>query len=138
MITTNSNQEVMLTDTSYDVSKKLVQLWLPAISALYFGLASIWGLPAPDKVVGTIAVFTTFLGVVLNVSHNRYKQSDEAYDGKLVVTQREDRTVASLELNDEASVLTNNESIKFKVVEGTPPPEIIDEVVKEDDEDPEV
>lgn len=117
MLTKTNENQVIMSDRTYDVSKKLVHIWLPAFSALYFGLASIWDLPAAEKVVGTIAVFTTFLGVVLNVSHNRYKESDASVDGDLVVTTNGDRTVASLQLNDEASVITNKQTIKFRVRE---------------------
>ena len=43
--------------------KNLAQIYLPALATLYFALASIWGLPYVEQVVGTITAIDTFLGV---------------------------------------------------------------------------
>lgn len=113
---TKANQKVMMTDTTYNVSKKLVQVILPAISALYFGLAQIWGLPAAEEVVGTFAVITTFLGVVLGVSTRQYEASGSAYDGQMVVTNPEGGPkVFSLELDGDPEDIASKDSIRFKV-----------------------
>lgn len=78
-----TNDKVMLSDKAYRWGKKLVQVILPAIASLYFGLAKIWGLPDAEEVVGSIAVITTFLGVVLGVSSMNYDASGAAFDGDL-------------------------------------------------------
>ena len=106
----------MLSDKTYDFVKRLVQIILPAFSALYFGLAQIWGLPAAEEVVGTIALLTTFLGVVLGISTSTYKSSGAAYDGRVLVTIPEDGPKQfMLELNGDPEELENRESITFKV-----------------------
>jgi hypothetical protein len=136
MLTKTNDDQVIMTNRTYDWSKKLVQIWLPAVSSLYFGLGQMWGWPHLDKIPGSIALITVFLGVVLNVSHNRYKNSDEAVDGDVVVTQQGNRTVASLEFHhdDAPVVLENKQTIKFRVRERPLTVEDIEEV--EIDEEP--
>lgn len=106
----------MFSNTQYDVIKRFVQVIIPAISSAYFGLAAIWGLPASEEVVGTLAILATFLGVCLGISHTRYENSDEAYDGKIVIFNRPDGgKTFSLELNDNPNKLENKDSVRFRV-----------------------
>ena len=63
-----------LSDATYNNLKWTVAIVLPAVSALYFGLAGIWNLPYAEQVVGTFAVVTTFLGAVLGVSTVTYNK----------------------------------------------------------------
>lgn len=56
----------------YDVLKWLDMIGLPAIGALYAGLAKIWGFPFPEKITGTITVICTFLGSILAISSSQY------------------------------------------------------------------
>lgn len=58
----------------YDALKFTAQILLPAIATLYFTLASIWGLPYAEQVVGTITAVDTFLGVVLKISTDQYNK----------------------------------------------------------------
>lgn len=74
-------QNPMLSNAVYNKLKFVAQILLPALGALYFGLASIWGLPAAEEVVGSIVVIDTFLGVLLGVSSRSYKAETE---GKVV------------------------------------------------------
>lgn len=60
----------------YDVLKWIATIVLPAISAAYFTLASIWGFPYGEQIVGSIAVVETFLGAVLGISNAKYKKSE--------------------------------------------------------------
>lgn len=101
-------------DKTYDLSKQLVQLWIPAISSAYFGLASIWGLPAPDKVVGTLAILATFLGVVLRISTNQYQASGLAHDGTLTITPTDQGS--TIALNVAPSDLIDKDQVRLKVV----------------------
>ena len=57
----------------YDILKWIAQYFLPAIGTLYFALASIWGLPYGEEIVGTITAVDTFLGVMLGISSIQYK-----------------------------------------------------------------
>ena len=62
----------------YDVLKWIAQLLLPALGTLYFALASIWGFPYGEEVVGTITACDAFLGAILRISSNEfYKQKEE-------------------------------------------------------------
>jgi hypothetical protein len=108
---------MIITNPAYDFIKRLVQVVLPALSSLYFGLAAIWNLPAAEQVVGTIAVFTTFLGVCLGISSSNYKSSGQAYDGEIVVMNNPDNTgkVFSLEVSGDPSDIEFKDEITFKV-----------------------
>lgn len=67
----------IFSNNTYDVLKWIAQILLPALGALYFGLAQIWGFPYGEQIVGTIAVVDTFLGVILGISTSNYnKQMD--------------------------------------------------------------
>lgn len=61
----------------YDTLKWIAQILLPAIGTLYFALASIWGLPAAEQIVGTITAVDAFLGVILGISSSNYKKKSE-------------------------------------------------------------
>jgi len=65
---------MILDNKVYDVLKWIALIVLPAIGALYFGLAKIWGLPYGEEIVGTITVIDTFLGALLGVSTNNYNK----------------------------------------------------------------
>ena len=76
----------------YDLIKWLCGVALPAFGALYFALASIWGFPYAEQIVGTIAAFTAFGDALLGISsiqyHNRLKNGslvgEENSCGKVV------------------------------------------------------
>ena len=65
----------MIPNKVYDILKWIAQVVLPAIGALYFGLAGIWGFPYAEQVVGTITVVDTFLGVMLGISSYQYNKN---------------------------------------------------------------
>lgn len=67
-----------LSNKMYDVLKWVALVALPALSALYLGLAELWGLPAGQQVSGTIALVDTFLGALLGVSSVRYAREANA------------------------------------------------------------
>lgn len=58
----------------YDILKWIAMLFLPALGTLYFALASIWGLPYGEQIVGTITAVDTFLGVILGISTAQYNK----------------------------------------------------------------
>ena len=58
----------------YDVLKFVAQILLPALGTLYFALASIWGLPYGEQIVGTITAVDTFLGAILGISSAKYNK----------------------------------------------------------------
>lgn len=59
----------------FDIMKYIAQIVLPAIGTLYFALASIWGLPYGEQIVGTITAIDTFLGAILMISTSKYNNS---------------------------------------------------------------
>lgn len=67
-----------LSNKMYDVLKWVALVALPALSALYLGLAELLGLPAGQQVSGTIALVDTFLGALLGVSSVRYAREANA------------------------------------------------------------
>ena len=66
-----------MSNQTYDILKYIALIVLPAISALYFGLAQIWGWPYGEEIVGSIAVIDTFLGAILQISKDNYDKSDD-------------------------------------------------------------
>lgn len=63
-----------LTNKTYDILKWIAQYLLPGLGTLYFALASIWGLPYGEQIVGTITAVDTFLGVILGISTAEYNK----------------------------------------------------------------
>ena len=69
-----------LSNKVYDVLKWVALILIPAIGALYFGLAQIWGFPYGEEIVGTLTLIDTFLGALLGISTAKY--NGEANNGK--------------------------------------------------------
>lgn len=103
------------TDKLYNQLKFIAQIFLPALGALYFGLAQIWDLPKAEEVVGSITVIDTFLGVLLGLSTNAYNNSDARYDGQLQVVETANAKTFTLNLNSEPEALADKPSVEFKV-----------------------
>ena len=67
-----------LSNKQYDILKWIALIALPAAGTLYFTLATIWGFPYGDQIVGTITAVDTFLGALLGIStsqHNKRKST---------------------------------------------------------------
>lgn len=58
----------------YDILKWIAQILLPALATFYFALSTVWDLPAPDAVVGTITATDAFLGAILGISSISYNK----------------------------------------------------------------
>ena len=63
-----------LSNEMYDKLKWIAQIVLPALGTLYFALASIWGLPYGEQIVGTITAVDAFLGALLGISTSNYSK----------------------------------------------------------------
>lgn len=63
---------MQLSGKTYDILKYLTIIVLPAIGALYTGLAQIWTLPYSAQIPATITVICTFLGAILCISTAQY------------------------------------------------------------------
>lgn len=68
-----------LSSETYDILKWIAQYLLPAAGTLYFALASIWGLPYGEQIVGTITAVDTFLGVLLGISSANYNKGVDSH-----------------------------------------------------------
>ena len=70
----------MMSNKLFDVLKWIAQLFLPALGALYFALAQIWGFPYGEEIVGTLTAVDAFLGVILGISTVQYNKAKAAGD----------------------------------------------------------
>ena len=64
-----------LSDKMYNTLKWIAMIVLPAMGTLYFALASIWGLPYGEEIVGTVTAIDAFLGAILGISTVQYNKS---------------------------------------------------------------
>lgn len=114
----NRHSTFLLSDKTYTFTKRLVQVILPAFSSFYFALAGIWDLPEPEKVVGTIAIFTTFLGVVIGISTAQYNASGRAFEGEMLVAPSLETgtpIVVGIHYNGVPEDLEDKTSVTFKI-----------------------
>lgn len=61
----------------YDALKFVAQIVLPALATFYVTLASLWNLPYPEQISGTIMAVDTLLGAILMISSNNYNKKEE-------------------------------------------------------------
>jgi imidazoleglycerol phosphate synthase glutamine amidotransferase subunit HisH len=107
--------EAFLSDKAYSTIKWAVVIVLPAIGTLYFALASIWGLPAAEQVMGTILALQAFLGIVLGISSKSYNASDAQYAGAINMSHTEKGLLYSLDLNGDPEDIQHQDKVIFKV-----------------------
>lgn len=79
-------QDYLISNRTYDVLTRIVQIVLPGIAALYLSLADLWDLPNPTAVAGTLAAVATFGGVLLKFADVSWNKSEGKYDGEVGVT----------------------------------------------------
>ena len=116
MNTSVSDKTPLLSNKTYDWLKYIAQVFLPAVGALYFGLAQIWGLPNAEQVVGTVAIVDTFLGAVLFISTKQYDNSSAKYDGNLIFDEEDpDRRVLRFEVDAPLEEIAVKENLTIKV-----------------------
>lgn len=100
-----------LSNKTYDRLKWIAQYLLPALAALWLGLAKVWNLPLGSEIGATISLIDVFLGAVLGISSKNYQG-----DGNLVInTEDPEKDVYSLELNGSIAELSDKKSVTFKV-----------------------
>lgn len=110
------NRTLPMSNRLYDMLRALTQYVLPATGALYFALASIWGLPLAEQVLGTIAAVEIFIGAIIGVSKRSYDQSDEKYNGSLVVDESDEyRDIYRIELNEDPHEIKAKSDLNLKV-----------------------
>lgn len=105
--------QIKLGNKTYDRAKPVVQIWLPALGTLYFTLSQIWGFPAAEQVVGSIAAITLFLGAVLGISSKQYHEKE---DGAIVINDSDPaKDVLTFELDIPVAEIWDRQELHFKV-----------------------
>lgn len=104
-----------LSNKTYVVLKWIAQIFMPALATLYFALASLWGLPKVNEVVGTITALDTFLGILLGISSSNYKKNGTDIDGDMLVDKTGATDTYKLALNATPEELSDKDTIKFQV-----------------------
>lgn len=112
---TDTTKDHLLSNTQYDALKRIVTLGLPALGALYAGLAKIWGFPNGENVVASIALLTVFLGVLLSLSSRSYAKSETKYDGEVLVNTEGDTPVYDFQTSGPVEALADKKDVIFKV-----------------------
>lgn len=64
-------------DSTYNNTKWVAMILLPALAVLYLALAALWGLPYAQEIAGTISAVDVFLGALLGISTNAYNKELE-------------------------------------------------------------
>ena len=102
---------------TYDVLKYIAQIVLPGLGTLYFALASIWGLPYGEQIVGTITAVDAFLGVLLGISSAQYYKEGRDTDGTLLIDSSGDEEKWLLQMKPEVNEqeIEGKHSIKLAI-----------------------
>lgn len=105
-------------DSTYKRLNDVVRLGLPGLGTLYFTIASIWGLPYGDEVVGTCAALALFGGVLLKISQSQYKQTVADKDGSISIMPDDGAgaELTGVKLDLTAEELANKNMVVLKVV----------------------
>lgn len=81
---------IFKSNSLYDVFKWCFSVVLPALAALYFGLAGIWGLPYAEQICGTIAAVVAFGDALLGISSIQYQKTLPPHEGTITFIAHED------------------------------------------------
>lgn len=69
-----------MSNKTYDILKKIAQIWLPAIATFYAAISAIWGLPYSEEIVATITAVDFLLGSLLGISTAQYNKKMKMED----------------------------------------------------------
>lgn len=87
---TNPPSGFVLSGVLYEKVKWLVLIVMPALMTLYFTIDQILGLAHTDEVMGISSAVMTFLGVVLGISTNTFRNSPNRYAGETFLAPTDD------------------------------------------------
>ena len=107
---------MILSDKWYNLAKWFVGIVLPAISAAIFSLSDVFDIENAEQIMGVCAVLATFIGAVAGLSSRNYNNSEERFDGDMIMTDTEDGSTFRLNLNASPEDLAAKDSITFKKV----------------------
>lgn len=91
-----NNDGFTISPKFYNFLKWVALVLLPALTALYVGVGSLWNFPAVTQVVGTMTVLDTVLGIILNKSSKNFAK--EQVVGDLIVQQDSDGLAAGIRM----------------------------------------
>jgi hypothetical protein len=106
----------------YDVLKFISMIGLPAFAAFYLGMAQLWNWEHTDQIVGSLALLSTFLGAVLQISAAKYNNSAASHDGYVATTGADEDTGnpdVKIVFNKLPNELMDKKTVRLKV--GHPP-----------------
>jgi hypothetical protein len=105
----------VITGRTYDVLKWITQILLPALGALYFIGASIWGFSHGETVLGIIFIVDLVLGALLWISQAIYKT--QIGQGDLLVDEDSQTGEKGLRLvlDHTPEELVEKQEVRFKV-----------------------
>jgi hypothetical protein len=107
-----------LTNKIYNLVKYFTTIFLPAVGALYYGLAQIWGFQNPEDVNGTINLIIVFLGVLIGISSRQYKKAThDGYDGDLIVSEVDGEKYLGLGVNESVEAMQSKDEVRLRVIE---------------------
>jgi hypothetical protein len=115
---------LLMSDKLYNILKHAAAIGFPALSALYYTVAQIWGIPDTKEVMGTISAVNVFVGALVGVSYVKYNNSGAKYVGALEVIDSGDKKTFSLNLNSDPESLEQLSEATFKVV-SSPPSDVV-------------
>ena len=64
-----------MSNKTYDFIRFLAEIAISAVGALYYAIASIWGLEYGEQVVATCAAISTFLGIFTEWQRYKYNNA---------------------------------------------------------------
>lgn len=69
---------MIIPNNLYDILKKVITIYVPALVTLLTSLTMIWNWNIPiEAIVATISAITTFIGVCLGISTSNYNKMVE-------------------------------------------------------------
>lgn len=63
---------MLLSNSTYDILKKVALIILPALATLWLTIGKIWGLPYTTEIGATVTAISVFIGACLEVSSAKY------------------------------------------------------------------
>ena len=102
-----------LTKEAYEGLRTLIYVIFPGLSVTLFFGSYIFDLTNTKLILGMVAVVSLAIGLVLN-------NQDRTHDGKIVLTDTEDKMVFTLQLEGDPEALVHKDSVSFKIQKGEP------------------
>lgn len=110
-----------LSNSTYTTLKHIASVGLPALSTLYFTLASVWHWHDTVAIGATIAAINVFVGGFMTLSSNSYASTLAKYAGDLLVHNVDSGKSFSIQLNSAVQAVEHAGEALLRVVPTTAP-----------------